>query len=180
MQKIKVTIKGISPLLMNRFPESEGKLEEKSKKRMGNPDYDKEAEQKLYKLPNGTLYQPASHIEGCMIKASTGFQIAGKRKKTYKDLVKGSVFVTPDAIPHKIQKYNIDRRSVVVPATRGRVMRARPILNEWSLSFTIEIRNDQLPIEVIKQILDTAGNEIGIGDFRPRFGRFIVTEFKET
>jgi hypothetical protein len=153
---------------MNRFPESEGKLEEKSKRRMGNPDYSKEAEQKLYKMPNGTLYQPASHIEGCMIKASTGFQIAGKRKKTYKDLVKGSVFVTPDAIPHKIQEYEIDRRSVVVPATRGRVIRA------------IEIRNDQLPIEVVKQILDNAGNEVGIGDFRPRFGRFIVTEFKET
>lgn len=46
MQKIKVTIKGISPLLMNRFPESEGKLEEKSKRRIGNPDFEKEVEQK--------------------------------------------------------------------------------------------------------------------------------------
>jgi hypothetical protein len=179
MQKINVTIRGISPLLMHRFPENEGKIEEKSKKRAGNPEYEKEVEQGIYKFPDGKPYQPASHIEGTMIKASTNFQISGKKKKTYKDLVKGSVFVFPDAIPHKIQKWIVDRRSVVVPATRGRVIRARPRLDNWELDFTIEIRNDQLPIEVVKQILDTAGNEVGIGDFRPRFGRFIVTRFEE-
>jgi len=164
---------------MHRFPESEGTIEAKSKRRMGNPDYEKEVEQSLYKLPDGKIYQPATHIEGALIKAATGFQIAGKRKKTYKDLIKGSVFVFPDAIPHKIQKWIPDKRSVVVPATRGRIMRVRPRLDEWELSFTIELRNEQVPIEVVKQILDTAGNEVGIGDFRPRFGRFIVTEFKE-
>ena len=36
-----------------------------------------------------------------------------------------------------------------------------------------------MPVEVVKSALDDAGREAGIGDYRPRFGRFIVTSFKE-
>jgi hypothetical protein len=42
----------------------------------------------------------------------------------------------------------------------------------------IETLDEQLPVSAIKEILDYAG-KVGLGDYRPRFGRFIVTEFKE-
>jgi hypothetical protein len=35
-----------------------------------------------------------------------------------------------------------------------------------------------MPVEVLKSALDDAGREGGLGDMRPRMGRFIVTEFK--
>lgn len=174
--KINVTIKGIAPLLQNRFPEAE-QFEDKTRKRAGMPE-EMDVEKRLYKFPDGTIYQPAEHILGAMIKASTNFLIVGKRKKSYRELVESSIFIEPECIPHKIQKWVVDKRSVVNPATKGRQIRLRPRFDEWELDFKIITYEKQLPFEVIKQILDYAGTHIGIGDFRPRFGRFIVTKFE--
>lgn len=174
MYEVQVTIESISPLLMNRFAEETA--EEVIKRVTGKP-VQPEVAVSLYILPDGTIYQPATHIEGAFIKAAANFKITGKGKKTYKDLAKSSIFVEPDAIAHKIQEYDIDKRPVVNPTTRGRVIRARPILNKWALSFRIKVLDDQFPREVVKSVLDYAGSSVGIGDYRPRFGRFIVTEF---
>lgn len=177
MKEVEVKIEGVSPLLMHRF--SEEKKEDKSKVVTGAGDYSNDAEMALYKLPDGTIYTPATHIEGALMKAASNFQIVGKGKKTYKDLAKSALFVTPDAIAHLQPVWVEDKRAVVVPSTRGRVVRSRPRFDAWSLKFTIKILDKQFPKEVVKQILDYAGNNVGIGDFRPRFGRFMVTEFKE-
>jgi hypothetical protein len=72
----------------------------------------------------------------------------------------------------------IDKRPVVVRGSR--ILRQRPMMREgWELSFTINILEEQLPSEVVRKILEHAGKYVGIGDFRPRFGRFEVVEFKE-
>lgn len=41
----------------------------------------------------------------------------------------------------------------------------------------IEIHDEQISPEAIKAVLDYAGNFCGIGDFRPRYGRFLVSSF---
>lgn len=174
MYEVKVRIESVSPLLMNRFAEE--KAEDVIKRVSGRP-VPPDIAVSLYILPDGKIYQPATHIEGSFIKAAANFKITGKGKKTYKDLAKSSIFVEPDAIVHDIQDYGVDKRPVVNPTTKGRVIRARPILNKWSLSFRIKVLDDQFPREVVKNILDYAGSSVGIGDYRPRFGRFMVTEF---
>jgi hypothetical protein len=177
LYEIDVSIEGISPLMMNRF--SEETAEDVVKRVTGKP-VSPEIALSLYVLPDGTIYQPATHIEGAFIKAAANFKITGKGKKTYKDLAKSSIFVEPDAIAHEIQEYGIDKRPVVNPTTRGRVIRARPILNSWKLSFKVKVLDDQFPKEAVKAILDYAGSSVGIGDYRPRYGRFIVTKFSIT
>ena len=180
MKSISATIKGITPLLMHRFPMAGA--EDKSKVRTGIPEWKDEAETALYKDEEGRIYQPASHIEGTLKEASKSFKIPGKNRATYSKLVGSALSVNPDAIPHKITKYEIDARPVVVQ--RSRIVRYRPIFKTWELSFEIIISDDQLPIEVVKQALDHAGQYCGLGDFRPgkggKFGKFIVTEFKES
>ncbi|UCD07260.1 MAG: hypothetical protein JSW41_05560 [Candidatus Aenigmatarchaeota archaeon] len=176
MYEVEVEIEGIRPLLQHRFPDV-GEAEKKSKKKTGSIDYSLEAEKSAYRDEKGNLYQPSTHIEGALVKGAVNFQITGKGKKTYKDLVKATVFVEPEAIPHEIQDYEIDSRPVVIQ--RARVVRYRPRLDEWKLKFKIQVRDDQLPKEVLKEILEYAGNNVGIGDYRPRFGTFMVTSFKE-
>lgn len=175
MYEVEVKIESVSPLLMNRFAEETA--EDVIKRVTGKP-VQPEIAVSLYILPDGKIYQPATHIEGAFIKAAANFKITGKGKKTYKDLAKSSIFVEPDAIVHEIQEYGVDKRPVVNPTTRGRVIRARPILNKWALSFRIKVLDNQFPREVVKSVLDYAGSSVGIGDYRPRFGRFMVTEFK--
>lgn len=180
MKTVEVTIKGITPLLMHRF-RLEG-ADSTSKMRTGVPDWKKEAEFALYCDGEGVLYQPAEHIERAMTAAAGSLKIPGKRGATYSKLVSSTVDVIPSTIPHKIQRYEIDARPVVVQ--RARIIRYRPRLDEWELDFTLQLNDDQLPIEVCKRILDDAGLYVGIGDFRPqrkgKFGKFMVTKFNES
>ena len=179
MKQIEVTIKGTTPLLVHRFPMAGA--DEPSKKRTGVPDWQAEAEIALYKDENGTLYEPASHIEASLQNAAKSFKIAGKRGATYGKLVGATLEVYPDAIPHKITEYVIDSRPVVIQ--RARIIRYRPRFDEWELDFTLRLLDEQLKIDVVKEILDQAGLYVGIGDYRPqrggKFGKFMVTKFKE-
>ncbi len=177
--KFNVTIKGIAPLLMHRF--SEDKLTKVSARSGDRKLDDKEkralATQFLY-THKGKLAQPSVHIEGAMVKAATELRLAGSGKKTYKDLVKSSVFVFPEMIPHKNQAWDVDGRPVVNPTTRGRSMCYRPRLDSWELSFQVEVLDNRADPKAIEEIISLAGVRNGIGSYRPRFGRFEVTSFK--
>ena len=180
MKSVSVSIKGITPLLMHRFPMAG--TDDTPKSRTGVPDWKAEAEVSLYKDENGVIYQPASHLEGALKEASKTFKIPGKRGASYTKLIGSAISIRPDAIPHKFTKYEVDARPVVVQ--RARIVRYRPLFKEWELDFEILVGDDQIPVEVIKQALDHAGIYVGIGDFRPgrgggKFGKFIITKFKE-
>lgn len=74
--------------------------------------------------------------------------------------------------------FYIDLEPVVVQ--RGRVVRSRPALAAgWRLGFGITARTDQLAFPTLQQILEYAGQNVGIGDFRPRFGQFRIVSFEE-
>lgn len=177
--KFNVTIKGLAPLLQHRF--SEEKLYRVKKgggdKRLTEAEKRESAKQFLYVDSKGKVAQPSSHIEGAMIKAATDVKISGGGKKSYKDLVKGAVFVFPEYIPHKNQAWDVDERAVVNPTTRGRTMCYRPRLEKWELNFDLEVNDDRADEHAIKQILEIAGAQRGIGSYRPRFGRFEITKF---
>jgi hypothetical protein len=111
-----------------------------------------------------------------MIKSASNNRIAGRGKKTFKDAFKGGVFVEPRLIPHKISKWEIDLQNVVVQ--RSRVIRARPRFDEWELDFQILNIDERITPNIIKDILVDAGRFCGIGDFRPRYGRFEVVKFE--
>lgn len=205
----KYLITGVGPLLFNRFPDEENE-EGKSKAKTSKPTADEGTFRSLYwtkkfsfddfvkskdvddsveptvtgyVLPKGAIYTPADHFLGAMTKAGASFKMEGR--KTYKDAIKGGVFITP--IDESLESYKLvhkktivirDWRSVVVPATRGRVMRARGRLDEWELEIKVTCLDPRASGDDITAILQYAGQYVGIGDYRPRFGRFEVKELK--
>ena len=174
MKRYNVEIEGTAPLLQNKIPDDMDITEKKGE----GKDCAENCPYKLYMLDK-KICQPAVHLEMAMIKTATGVKQKGQGKKSYKDLFKGSVFVKPDYIVHKIQDWEVHKETVVIPSTRGRITRYRPKLPKWKLAFHIEVLDDRIPTDVIKLSLDEAGRTNGLGDKRPRFGRFIVTKFEE-
>ena len=73
--------------------------------------------------------------------------------------------------------------AVTIPATKGRIMRYRPRFNEWGARFDLLLDDNALDAEMAHQLLNEAGQSIGIGDFRPEkrgpFGTFRVVRFEE-
>lgn len=175
MEKVKIKIEGIGlGLLQHRFPE-EDNPENKSKKKIKEFPAKAECEKALYCDEKGTIYQPATHILSALVKA--GSQFGYEKKMTYSSIIKSSVFVTPDAIPHIFQNWVIDRRPVVIQ--RARIMRARPRFDKWALEFEIEFDEDIIGKDKIKEILEYAGTRKGIGDNRPTNGKFMVVKFED-
>lgn len=65
-----------------------------------------------------------------------------------------------------------DYRSVRNQANR--VMRARPIFRNWSTTVTVMCDPEIINPRTVTEALTIAGERIGIGDYRPRYGRFTV------
>lgn len=180
--KINVTIQGTSPLLQARHPSPEEEAEilkrAKSAKKTKNLTDEEAYEMHAYKNKAGKFIQPAEMIEAAMVKAAVSFTWKGK--KTYKDIMKGGVVVDPVEIVHKNQQFEMFSKWGVNSTTRGAIWVVRPRINEWELTFTIDIINsDQLDDRILKDILEYAGTYIGIGAWRPKFGRFKVIKFEE-
>lgn len=189
MYSVFVQIEGISPLLQHRFPLPDlANLSKGGKKQTGATDFTQEWRNYFYATREGDIYQPAAHIEGALITAAVNYKIVGKRGKSYKDLFRAAVFVSPDEIRHGVKvpetlttdadaPLYVDMRPVVV--NRARVVRLRPAFSPgWKLSFEIQVIDDQIDPVLVQDILVLAGKTVGIGDYRPRFGRFNVTHFQ--
>ena len=67
----------------------------------------------------------------------------------------------------------VDCRGAKVPSG-GRVMRTRPVFREWAVEIEMVIDTEVIDTNEVCIALDKAGQLIGLGDFRPRFGRFEV------
>jgi len=184
MYEVNVKIEGITPLLMNS---SIGVDDDVIKKVTGSTSKLAEAEQvcfkKLYMMPDGTVYQPGIHVERMLSESAKNYKIKGKGKSTYSKIFGSAITVAPDAIPHLIKDWKVNAQNVVIPSTKGRVMCYRAEFPKWVLEFTIQVLDDQIPLEVVKQVIEYGGIYNGLGDFRPqkkgKFGKFMVTRFEK-
>jgi hypothetical protein len=66
----------------------------------------------------------------------------------------------------------VDRRAVKVQTSR--VIRTRPKFNVWSLSFVVDFLPSVLNRDQVRDALVVAGRIVGLGDYRPKFGRFEI------
>jgi hypothetical protein len=63
-----------------------------------------------------------------------------------------------------------------VRVNQARIMRTRPRFHKWSIPFIVEIDTELLNPDQAIQAMIHAGLRKGLGDWRPRHGRFTVTQ----
>ena len=83
--------------------------------------------------------------------------------------------------PRQAEKLAADPRFVDVRGVRvsmAKLMRCRPRFNDWTAECTVAFDSEQINENEVRQIIENAGRLVGVGDFRPRFGRFAV-KFEE-
>ena len=187
MKTTTITIQGVTPLLMHN-----GRLADPldpaakaiaaiSKKR-SKTDEDHYALRKaewygsLYTDSDGEPCIPGECIEACLVDGAKRYKL-GKASK-------GGIIIDDDVkIQYKGPK-NIDKlwddggyiKVAGVKVQRNRVIRSRPMFPEWSLTF--DVLWDEFAIEDedrLFEIVESAGR-CGLGDWRPKFGRFELVE----
>lgn len=187
MKTYKIKIQGLTPYLQHRMDDQKLESWEKSRGQIiERPDIAledlKRAEFHCYRNSNGSCFIPADHLRGAFITA--GSSVKGKvgngRSKSMKQVVAAMFMVSPDHI--ELPDFDtIDKRSAVNRNVKARVIVIRPKWSTWSVEFELNVMNDTITKETVKEIIEYAGNFVGIGSFRPTnngmFGRFEIKEF---
>ena len=184
---VNTTVVGVSPLLLRAFTNA-AQMEATDSTRSsvvgdrGTPREQAEAE--LYRGADGrTLIIPSPNLFRAIIDGGSYFK-AGKSKVTTQksSMIPSCIAISEIEIPIKHNEpWTVDIRPVRIPATGGRILRYRPMFQDWELSFTLEVDTDIITTKLVRDIVDAAGKRVGLGDFRPAtkgpFGRFVVTRW---
>lgn len=174
---INVTLEGTSDLLFHRW--NCEAVEAKSSARKGSAaKKTDDLETFVYRDDKGFLCIPGEYIRQSIILAAKFKQDPRSSRKSAMDLYKAGVISLSNISSLGIKDWDYeDKRRVVIQ--RSAISRIRPAIKlGWSADFEFLIN---LPEYISKHefidVLSSAGKLIGIGDFRPTFGRFIVKSF---
>lgn len=187
MKTYKVKIKGLSPYMQHRMDDVS--LAEWEKKRgviIERPEVSQEdavrAEYHCYRNAEGNCYIPADQIKGALINAGTYMKSkVGARTKSMKSIVAACFIPEPEQII--LPDYDqIDKRSTVNRNVKARVIVIRPKWSTWEITFNIQVLEDSITIETVRELVNYAGFYVGIGSYRPtsngHFGRFELIDIE--
>jgi len=189
-----VRIEGASPLLMhngqlaNPLNEWTMKIKEITSKHHSKKTDADGIELRRLEFHGGLYYDeekkapmiPDVFIEGTIRDAA--------RDKKKGPTINAGLSVYPDKIPliykgtkDRVALYKdgnfVDNRIIKLDKKRA-IVRTRPRFDKWELEFEIKIIDEILSMKDVADFLTKAGTFKGIGDYRPKFGRFIVKEFE--
>ena len=176
MLVIEAWIDGTLPLLLNRATEERLRGTTRSNTPGEERDPRDIAEEGVYRLPNKQLALPGSAFSRMLREAGGSHKAKGSRK-SLKYVVPAAVVVLDDLCglflhdrKTAVTDFEIDSRPVTIPATKGRIMRHRARLNEWSCRVTLRINPTILDEAMVRRLLTDGASMIGLGDFRPEKG----------
>ena len=166
-------IKGISPLLMDKFNglKEEAELKEKSDSI--------QAEAHAYRISNGNLGFPGIWLKGCLSNYS--ISQTSRDRDTTKDQIKmrirSRIYIEPIMMDLNTKEYEIYKRPVFNPGKLSDI-KTTPRINEWSVEGTLITTLEKSEAEIHKDF-ENSGTEIGVGGDRvDGYGRFKVISFE--
>lgn len=188
----RVTLRGQSPLIVHNGqladplnPFAKALKAANAKRKKTDADHaaiaDIEWKGGLYVDADGRPIVPSRVLEAVIAKGAM-------RAKEGKSALSGMFVETDGVLRFRGDGRSIDemqadpnfRITVGVRVNQSRVMRTRPIFHDWSLTFDVSVSTDVVTDAAqLRRWIESAGEYVGIGDWRPRYGRYLVSEFVE-
>lgn len=173
-----VTIQGSADLLFHRW-NCDAVAEKAAAKKGSAAKKSDDLESYVYRNDKGELAIPGEYLRMAIIGAAKFRQDPRSPRKSAMDLFKaGVVSVTPLAsLGVKSWDYE-DRRRVVIQ--RSAITRTRPAMKAgWVAKIQLQVNlPEYVSPTLLNEVIQQAGKLIGVGDFRPTFGRFQVVGFE--
>lgn len=195
MYTVNATYEGLAPMMHDRFFNPEETDRGRAKKRAADT-WKEELPLKLHQDKKG-VYLPADNIRMMLIGNTyrpgaaqiLGSYIETKKKTEYVSLCKGCIWVIgpEDALKvylkrdGKIIKWNpddFDERSFPCKGG-GRKLTRRPIVPlPWTMSFMVQVTDDRIDQNKVRELFDVAGFRCGAGAYGPTFGRCRIVQWE--
>lgn len=173
-----ITVVGTAPFLFHRWS-VEG-VDAKAKAAKGSKaKKEDDLESYVYRNHKGELAIPGEYLRMAIIGAAKFRQDPRSPRKSAMDLFKAGVVAIEPLCSLGVKDWSfVDKRRVMIQ--RNGITRARPAMDiGWKVDFLIQcLLPEYIQPDMLNEVVQSAGRLIGVGDFRPTYGRFQVVSFK--
>lgn len=171
---VSVTLEGVADLLFHRWNceavETKSAAAKNSKAKKTD-----DVESYVYRTDEGNLAMPGEYLRQSIITAAKFRQDPRSPRKSAMDLFKAGVVSLTQLSDLGTKDWDyLDKRRVVIQ--RNAVNRVRPaMLKGWRATFEMSVLlPEYIEQDTLHEVIASAGRLIGLGDFRPTFGRFQI------
>jgi hypothetical protein len=173
-----VSVVGTAPFLFHRWSvegvDAKAKAAKGSKAKRSD-----DLESYVYRNMKGELCIPGEYLRMAIIGAAKFRQDPRSPRKSAMDLFKAGVVAIEPLCSLGVSDWSyVDQRRVMIQ--RNGITRSRPAMESgWKVDFLIQcLLPEYIPADTLNEVIQSAGRLIGMGDFRPTYGRFQVTGFE--
>lgn len=173
-----VTIIGTAPILFHRWNCESVESKAKAKKGSAEKKTD-DVESFVYRNDKGELCIPGEYLRGAIMAAAKFQQDPRSPRKSAADLFKAAIVSLTELSSLGVKTWDyLDKRRVVIQ--RNAVTRSRPAMKEgWKAQFIVQVQlPEYIDPNLLNSTIQASGRLIGLGDFRPSYGRFSVVKFE--
>lgn len=174
---VNVAVQGMADMLFHRWNCEAVETKAKAAKNSAAKKTD-DVESYVYRDEVGDLCIPGEYFRQAIIHAAKFRQDPRSPRKSAMDLYKAGVVCLTQLASLGVRDWDyLDTRRVVVQ--RAGVNRTRPAMKVgWRADIQFSVLLPEYIAESdLHSVLDTAGRLIGVGDFRPTYGRFGIVGF---
>ncbi len=174
---VTVGIEGVADILFHRWSNEDVEAKSAAAKGSKTKKTD-DPTAYVYRNERDELCIPGEYLRQAIIGAAKFQQDPRSPRKSAMDLYKaGVVTLTPLASLGTKEWDYLDRRRVTIQ--RNGITRVRPaMLKGWRAEFDILVNvPEYIQPADLNMTIQQAGRLVGIADFRPTYGRFVVTKF---
>ncbi len=174
---VQVTLEGSADFLFHRWnAEAVDEKAKAAKNSKGKKSDD--VESYVYRTEDGMLAIPGEYLRGSIINAAKFRQDPRSPRKSAMDLFKAAIVVTTPLSSLGVKEWDyLDKRRVTIQ--RNGINRVRPAMRVgWKAAFDLMVLlPEYVDRNTLRETIESAGRLVGIGDFRPTFGRFGIVKF---
>lgn len=176
MYSVEAMIEGVAPVLFNRRVRSP---DDKSPTPNTVALQMEEAREKVYRDAEG-LFWPGWNLKKAISEGAKRADLKLKRA-SLGTLLLASVFIDPEP---RFGQSDLTIHEVlgrIPPRTGSQVIIRRPMLAPgWTLRFRATVLDDRHVPDLLRMAVESAGLAVGIGSWRPEYGRFVLREWNVT
>lgn len=175
---VAVTVQGSADFLFHRW-NAEAVDEKAAAAKNSKAKKSDDVESYVYRTEAGELAIPGEYLRGAIIHAAKFRQDPRSPRKSAMDLFKAAIVVTTPMASLGVSEWDyLDRRRVMIQ--RAGINRTRPAMRSgWRAQFDLMVLlPEYVDPNALRETIESAGRLIGIGDFRPTFGRFGIVNFE--
>ena len=175
---VHLTLEGTSDMLFHRWNCEAVEAKSKAAKNSAAKKTD-DIESYVWRNDKDELCVPGEYLRQAIIHAAKFKQDPRSPRKSAMDLFKAGIVPITNLSTLKTKNWDY-LHTCRVTVQRAGINRTRPAMKQgWTASFSLQVLlPEYIDPVLLRDVVETSGRLIGLGDFRPTYGRFGINNFE--